>query len=484
MAGIKYGAYGELRESVVEEITQAETAAVYIGTAPVNLVRGWTDAAAVNSPVNVKSMADAYGKVGYSDNWSAFTLCEALNVHFWQTGKNIGPIYLINVLNPAKHKKEQATTKSVIFVDGKAEFVSETIVLDTLAIEGKKENVDYTLDYSFSRHAVLLTSVGSTPIDGTVEVTFDEVDPAKVTAEDIIGDETDKGVYTGAACIKLVFPKFAVVPSMIAAPGWSDQPEVHKALLQYSYQINGHWYAMLYPDIPLTAATIQEAIKWKTDNHYDSEYEKPYWPQVKDSYGKIYHLSTLAVAEQMRVDQSHDGVPAETNGNKEINAVAQYFGENSLNQGFDQEKANTLTESGVSTAIPWGGRWVLWGDHSGAYVEDKQIDARGIFDVNIRMLMFLLNNFQQRWAPKIDVNMDRAMKDTIINVEQERLDAYAASGYLLGSPQIVFLAEENSTAQMMNGQFVYTAQVTPTPPMKGLTCGVAYTSAGFDAYFE
>lgn len=39
----KHGAYGEIGDSKVASTTQADVVAAYIGTAPVNLIRGYAD---------------------------------------------------------------------------------------------------------------------------------------------------------------------------------------------------------------------------------------------------------------------------------------------------------------------------------------------------------------------------------------------------------------------------------------------------------
>ena len=78
----------------------------------------------------------------------------------------------------------------------------------------------------------------------------------------------------------------------------------------------------------------------------------------------------------------------------------------------------------------------------------------------------------------------RAMADTIKNREQEKMDALAAMGAFIGDPVVDFKASENSTAEMVEGNFVWGFKGTPTPPFKSGTLKVAYTTAGFDSYFE
>ena len=186
----------------------------------------------------------------------------------------------------------------------------------------------------------------------------------------------------------------------------------------------------------------------------------------------------------MRADNSHNQIPMETCGNKVIPVVAQYFGENVKNQGFDQITASQLTQYGISTLVFWGGNWVLWGDHTAAYQYGKDIDPRCIFDVSIRMLYHIVNSFQREWGIVIDEPFTKQLRDRIMNREQEKLDSLVAQGALIGSPKILFLESENSTTDMMNGDFRWDIPATPTPPLKSATVYVAYTDAGFSVYFD
>ena len=70
---------------------------VVVGTAPVNLLAD--PAAAVNTPLLATTFKEASAAVGYSDDFAKYTLCDAVSVSFQVMG--IGPIVLINVLDPA-----------------------------------------------------------------------------------------------------------------------------------------------------------------------------------------------------------------------------------------------------------------------------------------------------------------------------------------------------------------------------------------------
>lgn len=493
-----YGAYGHIGETVAQSAVQAGTTPVYIGTAPVNLVRGFADAGVINEPIKLSNMIDAQRKLGYAADWGTFTLCEVMNAHFNNTLGNIGPIYVINVLDPSagKHRKATETTKQLSFTGGRAEFASSTIILDTLTIamsEGGDyaEGTDYAVDYNFTKGTVIITSlIEGSPLTGTLTASFYEVDDSTIEDDDIIGGVTAGGEYSGLSSIALLYPEQFAVCNLIAAPGWSQSPAVYNAMLTASQKINGHWDAFVVADLPLVDGsaqavdTITKAIAWKKNNAFTGERSKVYWPQGIDNLGNIYHLSTLAVVELMRADFSHNSVPMETCGNKAIPIIKQYFGANATNRGFSQQEGKELTQNGISTAVAWGGEWVLWGDHTAAYTYGADVDPRAIFDVSMRMLMHITNDFQREWSPRIDEPMTRALKDEIINREQEKLDGYVSMGALLGEPQIVFLESENSTTDIMNGDFRWDIAVTPTPPLKSASVYVAYTDAGFSVYYE
>ena len=486
MADYKHGTYGEFAASVGDVATQSGTVAVYVGTAPVNLIRGYAER--VNTPVRLTNLSDVRRYFGYSDNWDAFTLCEAFYVHFNNpTGSNIGPVVAINVLNPAVHKKAEETTQALTFAKGRATIVSDTIILDTLVLEGRVEGTDYSVSYDFEKGHVVINSIGD-PITGNVEATFSEVDTSAVDADEIIGGVTAEGVYTGLGCINLVYQDLGMIPNLIGCPKWSSTKAVYDAMIAAGTKINGHWDAFICADIPvLDGATkvdnIAAAIAWKETNGYIDEIHKPFWPMGMLASGKPVHASVLAIWAQMLVDATHDGIPMESASNKVVPVVKQYFGEGSANRGFDQQQANELNANGITTVVYWGGRWVLWGPHTGAYKHGAVTDNRSVFDVSIRMMMHVSNSFQQEHALVIDSPMTRAMADTIKNREQEKADALAAIGALIGTPKVDFVEGDNSTADLVEGNFVWVNKNTPTPPFKSGTLKVAYTTEGFDTYF-
>ena len=483
MADYKYGVYGMIGNDIAQNASQAGVAAVYFGTAPVNLLADPTGT--VNVPMKISNLSDAQKKLGHFSNsarWGKYTLCEAVAAHFANKNGNVGPIYVINVLDPATHKKSSKTTKSLTFANKKATIETDDIIICTLAIDDKVLGTDYTIDYDFGTGVLTITDKGAEAMT-TVSVSYDTVDTDAVTASTVIGETNEDGSVSGIAAVKLVYQTCNVIPTYFAAPGWSDQKAVYDALVAASQNINGHWCAFVYADIPVAAnKTIAAAKAWKSENGYTSGFSKVFWPMVKDG-NTAYHLATLALVEKIRCDLANGDVPFETEGNKAIPITGLYFGEGVIANGFDKSDANDLTAAGISTAIYWESNWRVWGDHTAAYTYGGSHKAREIFDVNMLMLFYIANSFQKEWGTTIDKPMTLALRDTILNREQEKLDVLVAKGALIGSPSVEFLESNNATADMMNGDFRWDISATITPPLKSATGVVCYTDAGFSAYF-
>lgn len=486
MAAIyKHGTASEWAKSIGKAVTLCGTVAVYVGAAPVNLVRGFEKY--VNAPVKLCTMEAAQRYFGYSEDWASFDLCEAFNTNLDNKDGNAGPIVVINVLDPAIHKKEAETTKALTFVNGRAVFESDTIILDSLVLADKVEGVDFTIDYDFTKGQVIIGSIGDA-ITGSVNATFDEVDVTALDEDDIIGGVTSNGVYTGLGCIGLVYQELNLIPNLIVCPGWSEKPAVYEAMVKAGTKINGHWDAFALADIPVVDGaskvdTIESAIQWAKTNSYDNERTKAFWPQGMDAMGRVRHAAVMAAWVMMLVDYANNGIPMETPSNKAVPIVRQYFGPASANRGFDQERGNELNAAGITTLVYWGGRWVLWGPHTAAYKFGAVTDNRNIFDNSIRMMMHVGNSFQQDHALEIDKPMTRAMKDTILNAEREKMDALGAQGAFIGKAVVEFRESENSTDDLIEGNFVWAFEATPTPPFKSGTLREAYTTAGFYTYF-
>lgn len=485
----KHGIGADQGETISRSTVQTGTNAVYVGTAPVNLLKNGSDY--VNKPLRMINWSRAVAQCGYSDDWESFTLCEAMRAHFFNANGAIAPIYMINVLDPVAHKAEESKKVSLNFANGSASFADDKAIIDSFKIADKVAGTDYDITYNFTKSKFVVTS---DKITGTVDATYDVVDPTKVTAEDVIGGVSDQGEMTGLSAIELVYSKNFDVVNLIAAPGFSENPKIYQALCSAAHKINNHFDAFVEADIPLVGAdnklidTYEKAIDWKSKNGVNNSISSVWWPRATGADGNVYHLSTLATVEQMRIDYANENIPMETCSNKSIPVIKQYFGVNSVNNGFGEVIANELNSAGIGTAIPSGGQWVLWGGHTAAYQYGVDNDASIIFDVSIRMIQYIMNGFQQRHASKIDRPMTTALRDAVVEEEQSQLDSLVGAGALLRdaengtSPTITFVTDGDSYTNWVNGEFYFDGLATPTPEAHYFHLSCKWSDAGYTSF--
>lgn len=96
----KHGIYTERVSNAGSLTARAQgTIPVYIGTAPIHLATDYVSGGGdkVNTPILINSFKEAEQKLGYSNEWGKFTLCEAVYAHFMNTIRPIAPIIVINM---------------------------------------------------------------------------------------------------------------------------------------------------------------------------------------------------------------------------------------------------------------------------------------------------------------------------------------------------------------------------------------------------
>lgn len=119
MAEYLHGAYGQIQAVGTKVAARSQNAIVYVGTAPVQTLEGGS--ANVNRPILVNNIAEARKYFGYSEDWAKYTLCEAMHAHFEINA--VGPLVLINVLDPTKHVSETGGNKSLTPANGRVTIV-------------------------------------------------------------------------------------------------------------------------------------------------------------------------------------------------------------------------------------------------------------------------------------------------------------------------------------------------------------------------
>ena len=493
MSDYKHGAYGLIEDSGNRMSAQSASAIVVVGTAPVNQVAlGEGETYAVNRPILVRNIAEAKAVFGYSDDWASFTLCEAM--HYFFEVKGVGPLILINVLDPTKaaHKAATATSVSKAPVNNIVTLTGmEKAILDSITVTAgstaKTKGTDYTVAYNSAKQTVVITGITDLGTDA-LTIGYTDIKPSGVTSADVIGASDGLGTNTGLYAVKSVYQATGIVPAYLMAPGFSGTPAIHSAMYAVSKKVSGHWDMWMFADLPLidneTAITLDTAATWKAANGYTKENESVYFPMVLGTDKKQYHLSVLAAANFLELLINNDGIPYHSPSNTDAPIIQNiWLGAGTEGRMYDDEIVNNkLNAHGINSAAYVGQRWAIWGAHAADYDTDTG-DAVNVSETNRMMLYYISNDFQQRRTINVDKPMTMNDIASIVAEEQMRLDGLKASGALIFGEASVSSSSYVENSDVIKGDYAFDFRVTATPLAKSLTAVVIWADDGFATYY-
>ena len=208
MSNFYHGAKARQVATSVSTPQTANSGVVFaVGTAPVHTVAGQ-----VNTPIMALTYEDAVAALGYSDDWEKYSLCEVIYSQFQLY--NVAPVFFVNVLDPAKHKKAVAAADFDL-IDGKVllplETIAESVTVKAFDDDSKEYavNEDYGLFYENSNLVLEILEGSAIPESETkLNIAYEQVDSSKVTDAEIIGGFNVATKKTsGLELIDSVYPK-------------------------------------------------------------------------------------------------------------------------------------------------------------------------------------------------------------------------------------------------------------------------------------
>lgn len=456
----KHGVF--VREEATALTVPQESSAglqVVIGTVPVNVLDD--PASAVNVPILANSAPEAMEALGYSSDFKNYTLCQTMYVtsNLYQ----VSPVVYINVLDPEKHKKameaKEASVSSLQATVQQSGILKEGLVVKN-GETTLTEKEDYVLSFDSDGYLVVtLLAAGSAAEATSLTVSGNMIDPSSVTKEDIIGAyDASTGKETGMEVIRKVYPKLGVVPGILIAPGWSQEPEVGIALSAKAANINGVFKAVAFPDIDTTKAKkYTDVKKVKEESGFTSEFCYPIWPCFMVG-SVILAGSAVAAARTAYLDATRDDVPSKSPSNERI-AITGTCLADGTEIVLDQDQATAVGEYGVATAFNMNG-FRMWGNHTGAYPGSG--DAKDIW-INVRrMFNWQGNTFILSYFDKVDDPMNFILIENIVDSENIRCAAYAPAHWAGAS--IEYLEADNPTTDILAGRMTFRQHIAPYTP--------------------
>lgn len=432
---------------------------VVFGTAPVNLAKD--PGAVANTPVVCRTMQEAKEKLGYSDDFDSYTLCQSMYASFMAF--SVAPVVFINVLDPAKHKKENAE-KEYAVLTGQVLVEEKGILKSSVAVKSGEEtfiaDTDYLLDFDSEGH-LLITMISEKALSAaTVKIASESISPEAVTAEELIGGyDAETGKESGLEAVRRVYPVTGMTPGLLMAPGWSHEPEVAAVMIAKCETINGVFRAECVLDLDTEAVRkYTDVEEYKRENGYADPHAIVLWPKAAAGGRQIYY-SAIYGAMTAYSDAQNDDVPNISPSNLLANVTAAVLADGT-EVFMDRQQAGMLNGIGVVTLLNEGG-WRAWGNNTSAYPDCVETKDRWI--CCRRMFSWMANSLIVIYHEKVDSPANYRLIENICDSENIRLNSYTSAGKLAGG-RIGYNEEENRVENVLSGQVIfhiYLAVFTP-----------------------
>lgn len=438
-----------------------------IGAAP---VQSAATPSAPGMPVLCTSWAEAVEKLGYSDDWKSYPLCEFMYSHFQLFGCQ--PMIACNLLDPSS-MKEAVQAADLAVEDHKVKLPIDAIDNETLVVKEQggsgstyEKGTDYSTYYDGEFLVIEVLADGSAYEAEQLNVAYDKVTPASVDGS---------AVASGLESIEQCLTTLGIVPDLICAPGHSQSSVVAAVMATKAGGINGMFQAKALIDVDSSSAgatSYTTAITEKSGNNFVDVDEVTCWPMLKLGDYK-FHMSTQLAGLIAKVDTSNGGCPYESPSNKNFQCDAMVL-EDGTEVNLTLAQANILNDNGIVTALNFMGGWCAWGNYTACYPSNT--DVKDYFIPVSRMFGWVGNTLIQTFWSKLDKPMNRRLIDTIMDTANIWLNGLVGSGYLLGA-RAEMVDSENPLTDLMAGIIKIHIYMTPPSPAQEIDFILEYDTS-------
>lgn len=458
----KHGVYVTEQATSVSTPIVAESGVPFvIGIAPVQAAESPVPA---GTPVLCTTWDEAVEKLGYSDDWEKYTICEFMYSHFKLY--HCQPVVFCNVLDPAT-MKQSVSASEVDVADRKALLPIDAINDETLVVKHNSSTLtkgtDYEVYYDEENCIVEVLASGTAATYTSLSISYSTVKTSSVTSATI---------STAVENIELCITTIGTVPDLIVAPGFSHETTVAATMAAKAESINGLFKAKAIVDLDCTssgATSYSTATTFKTTKHYTDRAMIVCWPMAKFS-DKTFHMSTLIAGNIASVDTGNSGVPYESPSNKSIYADSLCLADGT-EVLLTLQQANVLNAGGIATALNFINGWVAWGNYMACYPINT--DVKDYFIPVTRMFAWVGNTLVKTFWRNLDKPMNRRLIETILDTANIWLNGLVGQGYLLGA-RVEMREDENPLANLMAGIIKLHVYITPPSPAQEIDFVLEY----------
>jgi len=434
-----------------------------VGTAPVNTLDN--PASAVNKPIAIHSMSEFEKYFGKTTDYASYTLAQAAYLAFKKFA--VAPIICINVLDPSKatHKtavagKQYTLTSGAVTIEDQGALLAEVVVTN----EGETATVgtDYVASIDADGNlAIAVTPDGALKNVTSITVAYTKLNPAGVTASDIIGGLDANNARTGIELIDEVYSTTGLFASYILAPKFSENAAVATALENKAQLAGDLTNALAIVDIESsTVKNYANVFAAKKANGLASRWLLPCWPMVKVD-DTVMSMSALAGALLQYMCARDGNVPSDSPDNTKAMISAVCLADGTEIHLTTEECNDYLNAKGIATCVYFGG-WKFWGNNTAAYPDDTDPNDRFIKCVNISN--YLENRFKTEYLSTVGRNGSTKRIQSIVSNYNASLNALI--GDTLAGAEIVFNASDNPMSEVLEGRYHFRTRYADWTPIE------------------
>lgn len=447
---------------------------VVFGTAPIHTKEDYKDK--VNKPIIAYTYEEAVEKMGYSEAWDKYTICQSIEASKLY---NVYPIVFVNVLDPEKNCKAIETVTWKPSEAKEYSFASADIIVDTIEVSADAEKLTKDTDYilTVDTKGFVTLSLLSNSAHYNAETLTISAKEISYEKEDMItqivgGYSASEGRNTGISCVNDVFPIHQLTPGLLLAPGFSQNPEVSLALQMAAMNISGEFYANSIIDIDCSengATKCEDFHEQKEAQGVVDANSIALWPKVK-SAGKTYYYSAIYGAAVAYMDASNGDVPNLSPSNKALNITATVL-ENGDEIQINKLYANNYVNAyGGVTAINYAG-WKMWGNNTAAYPtttdpKDRWICARRFFN-------YYRNHLILTTARRVDDLGNFRLLEAICDDENVWFNSMKSKLYIAGG-KVSYNEDDNPIENIMDGTLTFRVKLATYLPAKHIKFEVEF----------
>lgn len=432
---------------------------LFVGCAPIHKAGKAFEA----GPVLVNTFDEARELLGYSEAWRdaaggpKWSLCQA--AYGFLRLFQMAPCYLVNVYDPTSHKT--AVAAADLTVADHAVMLPEDAIDDARLVvktaggagSALVKGTDYDVIYTDDACVIDLLEDGSAYSAESLNVAYNKADLSGINAA---------AIEAGIEQAELCKGKYNIVPDLLCAPGWSQNPTVAAVMAAKADNINGLFHGMAVVDLDTSATgadSYDKVLTVKDANGYTDENMAVCWPLAKVG-DRLFDMSVIVCGVMCRTDTNNGDLPYESPSNKAVRLTG-LVNKAGTEIPLTALKADSVSYyAGVVTAINFGG-WRIWGNYTGCFPGNS--DPAYAFICCARMMDFLSNSFVNTFWSFIDRPMNRVLIDAIVNTFNSFLDGLKNTEALLGG-EIAYVEDNNPAADLLAGKFRLDLQMASALP--------------------